>query len=608
MCRGDDHGGRRCPGDTSDARRARRYATSAASKSSTMARSSLRADPPPAPAVDERPEVEQLTEEATKLREAMRACEEVAIKSSEILGGLRRIYRDDKDAMFDKFTEALDEKLQGLDVDERFVGPGREYLFDTRTGTYSWAVAEKHVTELGARTDRWLDGELLDQAQAVADAEEKDRDLTAQSSALGNELNEARRATPALFVKPGMTDAEIEEVRAHNLERERGLSPLYARREALDLQREAVWETLRSERDAYYVRKRELLGQIRPMGGDLKWSDGGVKTSKEVGEEIRKAAAMLPSDWIEASNAGQRGEVSTWSFQSSGLKEMRVRESSVRSHYSGHKSVTRRENFPLRHTSSYGRMTRQEYLDHLASDPEKKIIPQDEWTESEVQNAYIDSVVYEECDVAYPGRYFSPAYDYYGPRRKSKLEGRYLVKDDGSLALTGAAAKGWEKHEYVDRNGEDRYCWRRVRTRSEVTKEAGLAELTYPKGSKGSSVTLHELTHRAEDANRRIGSLEGRFVLRRTTDENGDRHPDEPYHDTKKHRSERVRPDSFVDRYIGKDYQSSTYYEVMSMGNEIALYGRMGGFGKVTTDHTRPEDVVRDDDHHAFVLGTLLSA
>lgn len=612
MCRGKDCGARRCPGDTSDARRARRYAASAASRTESLVRSSLRTEPPAPPVVDERPEVEKLAEEAASLRTALRACEKVASSSTEIFSGVRAIYGKDRDKMFSEFSRLLTEKLHAEGVDDRFMGTGDDALFDTDTGSFRWSVAEAEVTKLGARTDVWLDGELLDESQAVTEAIEEEKRLGHEYALARAEVGKALDQWPRRFAKPSMTEEEMAEISRYTGERDAAMAPLEERRSAADKAHEEARERVLAAKDAYYVRKRELLGQIRPMGGDLKWTDGGVKTSKVVGEEIAKAAAMLPSDWIEASNAGERGERSTWAFQSYGLKEMRVRESSKRSHYSAHKFVTRREVKTLRHNSSFLGKTREEYAAQLSADPRKRIVPREQWTEEEAQNASYDGLVYEECDVAFPGRAYYADSDHYGsaPKRRSALDGRKIVDDDGNLTLTGRAAQGWERHEYVDHSGDARVCWRRTRTRAEETKEAGLAELTYPKGSEGSSTTLHELTHRCEDANRTIGRLESRFVVRRTTDENGDRHPDEPYHDTEKHRTERVRPDSFVDRYIGKDYGSSTFHEVMTVGNEIALFGRMGGFGKVNTDHSEYEHSpnVRDDDHHAFVLGTLLSA
>lgn len=609
MCRGKDCSGRRCPGDTSDARRARRYASAASSRSGTLTASSVRSAPPPAPAVDERPEVEKLTEEAESLRSAIRSCEQIGRQSTEMLSGLRNVYRGDGDKALSEFTRLLGEKLEAEGVDPRFYGPGEGHLFDTETGNFRWTVAEQKVVELGARTDAWLDGELLDDAQAVADAQDAESAAEAAHKAVDDEIRGVWESHIARFLKPEMGEDEIEEVRRHNAERDELMKPLLKRRDETYDEMYSARVATRAAKDAYYVRKRELLGQIRPMGGDVKWEDGGVKTSKSVGEEIAKAASMLPSDWIEMSNAAERGDTSIWRHQGYGLKAMRVRESSKRSHYSSHKFVTKREVFPLRHASSFMGKTREEYAAEMASDPRKKIIPREQWTDSEVENASYDGLVYEECDVAYPGRSFRADYDFFGPKRKTKLDGRILVDEEGNLTLTGAAARGWEKHEYTDRYGDEQVCWRRTRTRVELTKEAGLAELTFPKGSEGSSVTLHEMTHRCEDANRTIGMLEARFLLRRTTDENGERHEDEPYYNTEEHKKERVRPDSFVDRYIGKDYGSATFHEVMSVGNEIALFGRMGGFGKVNNDGAHlDKGNVRDDDHHAFVLGTLLSA
>src|SRR5699024_6950474 len=199
MCRGNDHGGRRCPADTSDARRARRYASAASSRSETLTASSVRSAPPPAPAVDERPEVEKLTEEAEALRSAIRSCEQVGRQSTEILSGLRNVYRGDGDKALSEFTRLLGEKLEAEGVDPRFYGPGEGHLFDTETGNFRWTVAEQKVVELGARTDAWLDGELLDDAQAVADAQAAESAAEAVHKAVGDEIRGAQESHPARF-------------------------------------------------------------------------------------------------------------------------------------------------------------------------------------------------------------------------------------------------------------------------------------------------------------------------------------------------------------------------------------------------------------------------
>lgn len=624
MCRDDDHGGRRCPGDTADARRARRYAAASKSRSAGLVESSVRPAPPSAPEVDERPEVEVLAERAEKLRRALAGA--IRLQDSSIIPAARRQALsenpDDRDAMMARADEIV---AQAIEVNGLADYASEDGIIHPLTARVRWDRAEQEVVALGAATSQWLDGQLLEQSEAVAAAEARHSEAEAAAAEARKRMNEAFDAHPAKFLREGMTEDEVVEVKEHNRRRSEVVDPVNAQRNAAETARVQAEGDLRAAKKAYYVRKRELLGEIRPMGGSVAWTDGGVKTDPRVDAAIQNAASMLPSDWIEASNSAKpRSSSNPWAGHT-GLRPMRVRESKTRNHYNEHKEVTRRTVEPMRHNSAYLGKTREEYLEHLSSDPSAKIIDESEWTDRERENASYDGVVYQDCDVAYPGRvFFSTSYD--EPNRKTNLHKHIIVNEDGTLKLTGARARGWERHEFTNRYGEQQVCWRKPRTRATVEKEYGLAELTIPTGVEDSSTTLHELTHRCEDANRTIGRLESAFIRRRTTNEDGEQQEREVYQspgkseqewestrrdssDTERKRAkeEWVRPDSFVDRYIGKDYGTSTYFEVMTMGNEIALYGRCGGFGKVNTDYTRGEPRT-DDDHHAFVLGTLLAA
>lgn len=129
----------------------------------------------------------------------------------------------------------------------------------------------------------------------------------------------------------------------------------------------------------------------------------------------------------------------------------------------------------------------------------------------------------------------------------------------------------------------------------QVTERAyGVAELTT---DKSPSTTMHETAHRMESANPRVLRLESAFYQRRTSDAEGRQEATVRYRNGG--RGERVRPDGFVEEYIGKDYQG-TAYEIMSVGMEGVFHGRYGalqGIGHKTADL----------DYAAFVLGTLAS-
>lgn len=106
--------------------------------------------------------------------------------------------------------------------------------------------------------------------------------------------------------------------------------------------------------------------------------------------------------------------------------------------------------------------------------------------------------------------------------------------------------------------------------------------------------TIHELSHRMEYTNPRLKRMESAFYWRRTRGEDGWTEETVPYNGAG---DEMVRPDGFVDEYVGRDYGGSAY-EVMSIGMEGVFAGDFGAL--------RGVDVKRsDEDHRAFVLGVL---
>src|SRR5690606_26136036 len=98
-------------------------------------------------------------------------------------------------------------------------------------------------------------------------------------------------------------------------------------------------------------------------------------------------------------------------------------------------------------------------------------------------------------------------------------------------------------------------------------------------------------------SNPQIGPLEALWVARRTTT-NGQRDDAEAY--SRRHRSERLRPDDFIDRYTGTDYGTRTYHEALSVGAPMLLLGDRGGMAGVGRHK-------RDDDMRGFVLGAMAS-
>lgn len=536
MCRACSSGGRRCPGDTSEARRARRYA--AAGKQDPRVKESVRGTPP-----------EVAGGEGTA------SVVEHDLSTPEGIKGRAQELREARERTHTAFTECMDhvQEHKGLKRPEaeaimarNNVPDGLVQYVEGDNGNvlpmFSPSKFERESTALGQKADQWLDGELAEQKQACDEA------ASGYKSAREYGTYEERTEAHQKF--------------------------LHAR-------------------SAYYERKRDLMGQLRESGQELEWTTGGTSTPARVNETIQASAKFLPKDWIASSNRlSQPDEVAQNDKKILPTYPVRVRESASRNHYSSHNYVTKRETTMKQ---SFYSKELAEKVD-VYNSPRFSVVPEEEYTENERRFAGGDILV-REHHVARGPSYFSTD------------PGAGALDEDGNFRLKGRAAAGWEQHTYTDRDGEEQTCWRKPATRTTTNREYGMAELTIPKGKgrKGqiSTTATHELLHRCEDTNPTISSMEKEFVTRRTTNTDGERDKLQPY--MRQTRGEYVRPDDFIDRYVGKDYNSDRFFEVMTVGGEAAFHGSHGGFGKTPDPMSRTPER-RDDDHHSFVLGTYMTA
>lgn len=586
MCRDKSCGGRRCPGDTADARRARRYAAhAAASADPTQVASSVRADGAGAATVAEPEQItaESLRAESEQYRDLARRMEAVDAEFQDML-------RNDYERLATDGGTALAAK-HGIPSDAlRYRGT------DDSQPVLDYERYEAAVRRIGAKTDQWLDRELAPEREAFEDAAQRAADSMAAwnggAAARAEELRDL--SDRARAARAAGDDGEANRLLTQH--RDATSAHWAQHREALGAGDDAT-----AARDRYYDRKRELLAQLRPTGARLEWTTGGVrtpaKTKAEVDDAIQHASSMLPADWIEESNRivtdSEYAELVNAERRKAGLREVkpvRVYKSRDRNHYrwSGGKGKT--VEVQKTHFVSHTTGGSQEDLEaEIASTAQYELVPDDELTAADREQLDSRSGATAKVRAYTVGRPGSRYVDY-----------------DGTLKVTGKAAAQWEE-VYDPRYRE--YVWRRPMTEKR-TVGGKIAEITIPMDDpRNSSVTVHELTHRCENVNLTLGKLEGAFVERRTTNPDGTRQAVEAYQIS--HPNEMVRPDEFVNRYIGKDYGNSNQsHEVLSMGHEIALKGAYGGFGKLHDPRMsdKQRDQVRDDDHHHFVLGTWLSA
>lgn len=126
----------------------------------------------------------------------------------------------------------------------------------------------------------------------------------------------------------------------------------------------------------------------------------------------------------------------------------------------------------------------------------------------------------------------------------------------------------------------------------------------------GISTAIHEYGHRQERLSPQVNEICQTFLARRTTDADGERHALHRYHASGKpgpatmeklrsSRQEWVRPNGFVDQYIGKEYGRSTQNsEVFTVGMEGVFAGRYGGLRGAGNHRADPE-------HRDLILGVL---
>lgn len=123
---------------------------------------------------------------------------------------------------------------------------------------------------------------------------------------------------------------------------------------------------------------------------------------------------------------------------------------------------------------------------------------------------------------------------------------------------------------------------------------------------KRKATAYHEFAHRVEDVVRNgiIEHLEEAFLVRRTTDANGNREELSMMHpgDGTFSGTELGRKGTFMMHYIGKEYLTHRSREVLAIGSETLFAGSYGSFMGLDGKH-KP-----DLDHRGFTLGIFAVA
>lgn len=559
MCRDNDHGGRRCPNDTSEARRSRR--ANAAMKTMFAAAKRTPITPAEAPAI---PEVAVLSVDSVKgqlseldeLKKAARLAEyqDWAESFSVTVDGQEMTFAT-RASMMNKLSEMQEEKVIQI-------GDSINTLAAERTG-----FTDELIYDKSKAFHREFIEKVDSVAYALAAASSEGQALIPLIQAPALKKVDAWLAQnpgdeKVLDLKERLTKLEDE---AAALREESSITHLYGNEE--------VQSMLKANSEAYV----SILGEIRPMGGTLAISALSAKKYESV---IQKAAEVYPSAWLDASNSGN---------------EMVVEHAS-RGMYI--------EDLPRERGEKYQKVRfNTEPSDY---DPVKD--GRLGWVKVE-GSSYVDPISGQThtVDPAGPGETVWAAPEYLLANSSTRMlkNGKPAGVDWMQVPVSETVTDpttGEQKTETVNK-------WVKPKLVVDRTKEYGKAALQLNTSqatiydTPGYPTAVHELAHRIEHTGPKfLSEMQSQFIKRRTTDADGKREKLVQVYPGKK---EVGREDNFVNKYMGKEYPveygGDHHFEVLSTGAEAVFTGRHGGL--VGAGYHKP-----DLDMKRLILGLWASA
>jgi hypothetical protein len=598
MCRDNDHGGRRCPHDTSEARRLRRHNATAKSTYSEQLH------PKFISATDVTYSIEEITgptietvkvsiAELDDLREQHKALDLGGYTKKEFFTTI-----NGEEQVWDTRHQAIQALLVAQEQKVVEIGGQVEAIADQRTGISELAVRE--YTETRGK-------ELNDAIDALQNDPVYSEQYNASLKITTGIVDEivAKYGQPdgedhsmkmpdliyTLRYKYAPDDEGVREVLARYDESKKNSQNfaqarydlLFAlRQEASQLlgtgsQHPEILKLVKAKADSY----KEVLGEIRPLGGELKVTDTSHKAKLAV---LNSVLDIYPTDWIEASNEGN---------------DLRIKITAGRAHYSSRAYQNVKKN------RTHRRMVEMPigFVPDPTNPEEMDMIKVegDEWTD-EIGHKYTSYYGLEE------GKEY-----WMKPQWQQFYPGSFRSKNGVP------AGPGWREIQvstYVGRNedGTSNYemktGWQKPIISRETVESVATAEITIGgndasiysggvKGSTGHATAIHEFAHRVEATDKTgfIPKMEERFLQRRTTDASGEREKLVRLYRGKK---ELARPDNFPSAYMGKIYDD-LHREVLSMGAEAIFSGRHGALqGGGSTP--------QDPDMRKFILGLFAAA
>lgn len=555
MCRPKSGGGRRCPCDSGEVRRARQRAAYAVHKTSRSVTALL--DPGPAAALlDLDPTV----------------ADELNLTLAEI-----PVYWDaDPHAEHTHGPQARAAAAREADILRRLLDAGGV----TVAGEWSAETMRAEAAQLRARIDL---GDLGYHRRATAEMA-----LTVFGSKISARAHEIAGVTPA-EVHSGWSQRR--ERAADDLARLRhihgddtGNGELRAARARLAAVRSGTdLDTLR-DLDRLANAYSEVLTELRPLGGTLSTDPDSDPRSVRV---LDAALGVYPSEWINTSNAV------------AAARPLRIKRTQARAHYAqGREQVGKRR---VRAGCVWSKPTGWE---PPADDPAYAGWERVDESEASRYAAGDGETLWRE-----------PFWDTKGRGRVVGSEGGVtIMRPRGPGWEKHRFVDEWSGETFEEWR-RPKFTFEQVP--GPVVDELLVGTRPTPGGccgtEPGSGTAAHEFAHRCEHVVPRIRDAEQAFLRRRTTDANDNRHQPEPYMPHLKH--EMVRPDGFADRYMGKDYghgqepalipTGTPPAEVLSCGVEAIFAHRHGSLLGIGASAPESGGQQADHDSRNFVLGAL---
>lgn len=555
MCRDRTTGQRRCPCDTSEARRLRRQNSAAKGGYAVLVEEPVesKALPVVLPA-------EPYTTESVKAEIASLHTLATEMKSQNADSSTIMLAYDKKLNDIGAGVEYLAETKYGAPTDAELVSAVEMATLKAEAAAVERRNEIRNKLELANIEEARLREELSVHAdrethpimrERFAVWEEKDPETYA---ALQAKIEEGRELQKTLHSGPGRIRTEI----------------IAARKELLEKRNEAMLSALKE------------VGVVFANPDSIEFSDD---SHADAVKSLKNALPFYPQSWVDASNASNR------------VRPLRIKRSKGRAHYSS----SRAQNTFTHRTDAW--IVRKP----IDWKPDPLDLSQSHYISLEGKDSWVDpksGIVHE---------------DWYGENETSRswISVSYEYAPQGS-APKGKTWEKVEHYEekYVSGEGMVRTGNLVTRYRKPVTTRSMAsttykAELTVTKDSEihvgndaGMRVAMHEFAHRVEGTTQVVTAYEEAFLKRRAGHLNPDGNSSvEPEKLTKIYNGKKELgfKDNFPNHYMGKVYEGSSYKEIFSMGMESLFAGTNGGLAGLGNHKA-------DADYKKFILGVLASS